>query len=103
MNNPQVNPKKLFIGSLAFSVTQEKLKELFSPHGEIVDLKLIIDRYTGQSKGIAFVEYATQEQAEVAIKSMNDTSIDDRKIVVNVAKPQVPRDNSSFGHNRNRY
>lgn len=99
-NQPQVNPKKLFIGNLPFSTTEGQLREIFSPHGTIEDLKLIIDRRTGQSKGIAFVEFSSEDEAQAAIKGVHDTEIDGRKIVVNVARPPKPREDYGF-NNRN--
>jgi len=101
-DNPQVNPKKLFVGSLPYSTTEGELTDLFSPHGEIVDLKIIMDRNTGQSKGIAFVEFSTVEQAEAAIQALHDTELDGRNIVVNVAKPPRPRESGGFGGGGNR-
>ena len=101
-DNPQVNPKKLFIGSLPFSATEEQLRDLFSPHGDIIDLKIIIDRYTGQSKGIAFIEYSTAEQAEAAISAVHESEMDGRKLVVNVARPPRPRQDRGFGGGQGR-
>jgi cold-inducible RNA-binding protein len=102
MNNhdPQANPKKLFVGNLPYSLTEQELTDLFSQYGEIVDIKLIIDRMTGRPKGIAFVEFATVEEANAAIEALNNYEIDGRAIIVNVARPQVPRENRSFGGDR---
>jgi cold-inducible RNA-binding protein len=99
MNNhdPQANPKKLFIGNLPYSLTEQELTDLFSQHGEIVDIKLIVDRMTGRPKGIAFVEYATEEQAQAAIEALHNYEIDGRAIIVNVARPQMPRENRPYG------
>lgn len=88
----QANPKKLFIGNLPWSATQQQLEELFAPHGEIVDVKLIIDRVSGRSKGIAFVEYTTEDAAQKAIEAMNGYELDGRALIVNVARPQAPRE-----------
>lgn len=101
-NDTGTNTKKLFVGNLPFSITREQLTDLFSPHGEIVEINLITDRYSGQSKGFAFVEFATEEQANTAIKAVNDTEIDGRKIVVNVSRPQKPREDRG-GSRQNRY
>lgn len=94
---PQANPKKLFIGNLPWSATEEELRGLFGEHGEVVDCKLITDRATGRSKGIAFVEFAEESQAEAAIQALNGYSFNDREIVVNVARPQAPRENRPGG------
>ena len=96
----QANPKKLFIGNLPYTTTQDQLTEMFSPHGEIVELNLISDRFSGRSKGIAFVEYTTEEAAQAAIEALHESEIDGRKIIVNVARPKQPRENRSFDGDR---
>lgn len=96
----QANPKKLFIGNLPWSATQEQISELFAPHGEVVDVKLIVDRATGRSKGIAFVEYATEEEAQKAIEAMHGFEMDGRALTVNVARPQAPRRDFGGGGDR---
>ncbi len=92
-----VNPKKLFVGSIAFTTTEQELQELFAQYGEIVDLKLITDKMTGRSKGIAFVEYATEEQAQAALSATNNVDFGGRTLFVSVARPQVKRERGSFG------
>lgn len=101
---PQANPKKLFIGNLPWATTEEELRSLFGEHGEVVDCKLITDRATGRSKGIAFVEFAEESQAEAAIEALSGYSMNGRDIVVNVARPQAPRENrGGFGGDRGGY
>lgn len=95
----QVNPKKLFVGNLPYAVGEEDLRQLFSDHGEIVDLRLILDRATGRSKGIAFVEFNTEEEAQKAIDALNGHEIDGRALVVNVARPREERPRTG-GFNR---
>lgn len=90
--DPQVNPNKLFVGNLPYSVTEDQLRDIFSEHGEIVDLKLIIDRMSGRSKGIAFVEYASKEMADAAIEAVNGMELEGRALIVNVARPFQPRE-----------
>jgi RNA recognition motif-containing protein len=99
-DNPQTNPKKLFVGNLPYSTTQEELNQLFSQYGEIVEVRLITDRQTGRSKGIAFVEFSTEESANAAIAGLHNTELGGRSIIVNVARPMVPRENRGFGGNR---
>ena len=91
-----VNPKKLFVGNLPFTVSQETLQELFSQYGEIVNVALITDRMTGRSKGIAFIEYTTEESANEAIKALHNYELEGRNIVVSIARPPVRRDRSDF-------
>lgn len=96
----QADPKKLFVGNLPFSTTEAELQDLFAQYGNIVSVKLITDRMTGRSKGIAFVEYSTEEEATAAIEALNNFELNGRAIVVNVARPQVPRERRSFGGDR---
>ncbi len=92
----QVNPNKVFVGSLPYSVGEDELRELFAPHGQIVDLRLIIDRDSGRSKGIAFVEYDSEESAQKAIEALNGHEINERALVVNIARPRQPRQSGGF-------
>lgn len=90
--------KKLFVGSLAYSVTDSQLKELFSQVGTVESATIIIDRETGQSKGFGFVEMSTEAEATEAVSKFNGYTLEGRGIVVNEARPQAPR--SSFGNSR---
>ncbi len=87
-----VNPKKLFVGNLPFSTTDAELTEAFAQFGEIVEVRVISDRFTGRSKGIAFVEYTTVEAANAAIEALNNSTLGDRQIFVSVARPPKPRE-----------
>jgi cold-inducible RNA-binding protein len=82
---------KLFVGSLAYSVTEEQLRELFAEVGTVESAKVIIDRDTNRSKGFAFVEMSTEDEAQEAIKQLNGKEIAGRQIAVNIAKPMVDR------------
>ena len=73
---------------------------MFAKVGTVSSANLITDKYSGQSKGFAFVEMATDEESEKAIKELNETEIDGRKIVVNVARPQEDRIGSTGGNQR---
>lgn len=95
--DPQVNPKKLFVGNIPYSATEDSLTEVFSPYGELVSVRVITERGTGRSKGIAFVEYAEEADAKRAEEELNKTEIDGRTIFVQVARPQQPRENRGFG------
>ena len=83
--------KRLFVGSLPFSTTSAQLEEIFSQVGKVSSLNLITDRYSGQSKGFAFVEMSSDKEADEAIKKFNNFEIDGRKIVVNEARPREDR------------
>ena len=95
--------KRLFVGSLPYSATSAQLEELFSQVGKITTLNLITDKFSGQSKGFAFVEFSTDAEADEAIKKFSNFELDGRKMVVNEARPREDRNNrSTFGSNFNR-
>jgi len=99
--NTQVNPKKVFVGNLPFNTTQEELQQLFAQHGDIVEVKLITDKFSGRSKGIAFVEFGSEEAAQAAIQALNNSDLNGRNIIVNVARPPRPReDRGGYGGQR---
>lgn len=85
---------KLYVGGLPYSTTEQQLTELFSQHGTVQSAKVIADRFTGQSRGFAFVEMATSEEAQKAIAALHGTELGGRTLVVNEARPQEKR---SFG------
>lgn len=77
---------KLFVGSLPWSVNDQKLKETFEQHGTVISAKIITDRDTQRSRGFGFVEMENSTDASKAIKALNNSEIDGRNIVVNEAK-----------------
>ena len=87
---------KLYVGNLSYSTTEEDLHTLFSGAGTVASISLIKDRSTGQSKGFAFVEMSAQSEAEEAIKSFNGTSLGNREIKVNMARPPEERSPSGY-------
>jgi RNA recognition motif-containing protein len=89
--------KKLFVGSLPYSTTQEEIAQLFSQVGSVASVNVIIDRYTGRAKGFAFVEMSTDEEAKAAVEKLNGYSLGGRAIVVNEARPQEDRGNRGGG------
>ncbi len=89
--------KKLYVGSIPFTATEEDLSNLFSTIGEVESAKIIIDQATGRSKGFGFVEMATEDDAKRAIDDLNGKSFMERSIVVNEARPQQPREKRGFG------
>lgn len=95
---------KLFVGSLAWGVTDDDLKNFFQTAGTVVSAKVIVDRDTNRSKGYGFVEMSSDEEAKAAVEQLNEKELDGRAIIVNEARPQAPREggNRSFsGGNRN--
>ena len=92
-----MNSNKLYVGGLPYSVTDDKLQEIFSPHGTVDSARVITDRMTGRSRGFGFVEMSSEPEAEEAIKKLNETDLEGRKLAVNVAKPQQPRSEAGGG------
>lgn len=80
--------KKLFVGNLAFSATEESINNLFQRHGTVDSCRLITDRDTGRSKGFAFVEMSTNDEAADAISGLDGQDFDGRALKVNEARPK---------------
>ena len=93
--------KKLFVGNLPFTATDQFLNDTFSQCGKVESAKVINDRDTGRSKGFGFVEMSTDEEAANAIQKFSGYNYDGRPLTVNEAKPMVPR-TGGFGGNRDR-
>lgn len=93
--------QKLYVGNLAYGVTEEQIKELFAPVGVVESVSLITDRQTGNSKGFAFVEMTNDEEAQAAIEQLNGKEIEGRSLNVSKARPREERPRrrggSSFG------
>lgn len=83
--------KRLYVGNLAFSTTDDALRDAFAEFGEVVEAKLMIERETGRSRGFAFVEMATPEAARAAIEQMNGAVMDGRSLRVNEAEDRPER------------
>ena len=83
--------KKLYVGNLSFDVTENQLREMFVPFGAVQTAQIITDRDTGRSKGFAFVEMGSDQQAKAAIDGMNGKLVDGRALTVNEAKPKESR------------
>jgi RNA recognition motif-containing protein len=85
---------KLYVGNLSYATTEDELRTLFAAVGTVVSVALITDRQTGQSKGFGFVEMETAKAAQEAIERLNNSTVNDRALTVNEARP---RETSSFG------
>jgi RNA recognition motif-containing protein len=81
--------RKLYVGNLPYSATDSSLRTAFSASGTVDSVSLITDRDTGQSKGFAFVEMSTDQEAQAATQALNGTSLDGRQIKVSEAKPKA--------------
>ncbi len=82
---------KLFIGNLAWEVTSDDLRDLFSQAGTVTDAVVLMDKMTGRSRGFGFVEFANAEEAKAAIEKFNQYDLKGRKLNVNEARPMQPR------------
>ena len=80
--------KKLFVGNLAYAMTDDQLLQIFSAHGKVVSANIIKDRFSGRSKGFGFVEFETEAEAEAAMKAVDGTEQEGRNIVVKEATPR---------------
>ncbi len=80
--------RKLYVGGLPYSTTEDELNSLFSDHGSIESVRIITDRMTGRSRGFGFVEMGTSEEAVSAISALNSTEFGGRTLLVNEAKPR---------------
>lgn len=83
--------KKLYVGSLPYKTTSDDLQNLFAQAGAVASATVITDKFSGRSKGFGFVEMESDEDAQKAIEMFNGTELEDRKIVVNEARPLQPR------------
>lgn len=88
--------KKIYVGNLPFSATQESLSEMFSQFGTVSSTKIITDRDTGRSKGFGFVEMTDASEADAAIEKLHGSDMGGRNLTVNEAKPMEPR-SGGFG------
>lgn len=98
--------KKLYVGNLSYSVTEDAIRELFAQHGDVLSVKIITDQATGRSKGFGFVE---MENADKAMAELNETSFEGRPLKVNEARERKQgqsgyrRDKRGGGGGRSRY
>jgi len=81
----------IYVGNLAYSVTEDELRNAFGEFGEVTSVNVITDKFSGQSKGFGFVEMADNSEADAAIKALNDTALSGRNIKVNQARPRGER------------
>lgn len=82
---------RLFVGNLAFHVTEDGLRRTFANHGSVAEVTLVLDRETGRSRGFAFVSMSNDEEANNAIQSLNGSDLDGRSLKVNFAEERKPR------------
>jgi len=81
----------IYVGNLAYSVTEDDLRAAFAQFGDVSSCNVINDKFTGQSKGFGFVEMSNDDEADAAIKALNDTALNGRNMRVNQARPRPER------------
>jgi cold-inducible RNA-binding protein len=91
---------KLYVGNLAYSMTDTDLQNLFEQYGAVQSAQVIMDRDTGRSKGFGFVEMGTTEEGQAAIQALNDQEVNGRKLTVNEARPREERSGGGGGRGR---
>jgi RNA recognition motif-containing protein len=90
--------RKLYVGNLPYSATEDSLREAFGACGTVESANVITDRDSGQSKGFGFVEMSSDSEAQNAIQTLNGSTMDQRQIKVNEAKPKAPRSGGGGGY-----
>jgi cold-inducible RNA-binding protein len=88
---------RLYVGNLSFDVTENDLQDTFAQHGTVTDVKLVMDRATGRSRGFAFVAMTSKEEASAAIQALHGADWHGRSMTVNEARPREER--PAFGGN----
>jgi cold-inducible RNA-binding protein len=86
-----MNQNRLFVGNLSYQTMQDDLQEYFSQAGAVTSVNLMLDKVTGKSRGFAFVEFATAEEATKAVEQFHGKDFQGRALTVNVAKPREER------------
>jgi RNA recognition motif-containing protein len=87
----------IFVAKLNFDTNESELQNAFERFGEVESVKIIMDKFTGRSKGFGFVEMPNDDEAREAISNLNDQELDGRTIVVKKAEPRESRDRGGFG------
>lgn len=88
---------KLYVGNLSFNTSEQRLREIFEAHGEVISASLVMDRETGRPRGFAFVEMKDDNEARAAIEALNGQNIDGRDLTVNEARPREERSGGGGG------
>jgi RNA recognition motif-containing protein len=89
---------KIYVGNLPYTIDDASLRQNFSDFGGVLSAKVMMDRDTGRSKGFAFVEMSSAEEAQAAITGLNGMSVSGRSIVVNISKPKEPSTGYGSGY-----
>ncbi|MGH8476183.1 MAG: RNA recognition motif domain-containing protein [Methylococcales bacterium] len=90
--------KKLYVGNLSYSVSDRELEDLFRPYGKVTSANVIMDRVSGRSKGFAFVEMSSDQEARAAISALHGKDIEGKSLTVNEARPREERSGGGKSH-----
>ncbi len=88
----------IYVGNLPWSINDNQLRDLFSSFGEVDSASVIMDKFSGRSKGFGFVEMANTDEADAAIKALNEKEVEGRNLRVNEARPREDRPNRRARH-----
>lgn len=83
--------KRLYVGNLSYNTTEDALEEMFQQAGTVVKCELMLDKFTSRSRGFAFIEMSTHEEAQKAVDMLNEQNLDGRNLRVNIARPRDER------------
>jgi cold-inducible RNA-binding protein len=93
-----MNPSRLFVGNLSFQTTEKDLETYFSQAGGVTTVNLMLDKFSGKSRGFAFVEMSTPEEADRAVETFNGKELQGRPLTVNIARPREDRPSRGDGY-----
>ena len=88
---------RIFVGNLPFSASEDQLRQLFAPHGEVSSVSIVKDKFTDRSRGFAFVEMSAADAATAAIAALAGHSMDNRPLTINIARERTEGGSRSFG------
>ena len=88
---------KLFVGNLSFNATENQLQDLFAAHGNVIEVDLIMDKFSGRPRGFAFITMENKEGADAAVQALNGKEFEGRALTVNEARPREERPRGGGG------
>src|ERR1051326_6910583 len=91
------NPTRLFVGNLSYQTAENDLQDYFAQAGSVTSVNLMLDKITGKSRGFAFIEFATAEEANKAVEEFHSKEFQGRQLTVNIARPREERAPRSGG------
>ena len=98
-----MNQARLFVGNLPYQTLENDLEDYFAQAGEVSSVNMVMDKFTGKSRGFAFVEFTSKEDAERAVEMFNNQEFQGRNLTVNVARPREERPPQAGGGGERRH